>query len=750
MRLKNGFFGCVCLLWGFLLFQRSATAETTLMSVKKGEQGNKVWAVYTFDQKALWVGVTQLDMNKLSLYFMGSAGEMDGSKIALDILADKEITIKQVSRNPSVFRSDITYDGTLPLAILKNNRQIVVAFNDERFLTGDVLKYPDDVSSTTGRLVNVSSNVVDAQVVTSLEFDGSYEWVGYIRPSRDAVALLIRGASLGILQKEFEFENGVLRNVRLFPDEKNVFGLKAVMFLQSSSPFSVVRKPQSLVFNTGFGSEQGQQVVEQSTVYPDVNVLKSKEESEVPARALSQPVVDNASEKKQPPSGRSDKGGEFKKPLYSNVPVSKSGDTFGQELEYAIPWDERVSFAFTSTPVKSALRTLARANGLNMVIDDTVDGTVTMDLKDVTLRQALDKIVHTHNCEYIVDEGIITVKPVGTIYKGGSVTRVYRLKYVDAVNVVSVIRQMVSNDSLVQVFYPEFLNFNEAGKNRKAKNEVAVQGIRRSSVLVVTDRPEKINEIDRVIRELDSRPVQIVIESKLVEMAPTKKDQIGINWDKTLTTVLQWQNILPNGDEQAYSMLNTSPDQGGKWQMGHLSTSDYKAVLDFLRENTDSKLISNPRLMAMDNEESSISVGTTVPIPKIQRGLGGQGDMVTFDYKEVNIQLNVTPHLGTDGEITMYVNPVIEEISGWVEYMQQRAPITDKRTVNSIVTVKDGETVVIGGLIKTQRVRTISKVWGLGSVPLLGRLFQHEKFEDKKTELMIFITPKIYNPEQSG
>src|SRR4030042_2860085 len=189
--------------------------------------------------------------------------------------------------------------------------------------------------------------------------------------------------------------------------------------------------------------------------------------------------------------------------------------------------------------------------------------------------------------------------------------------------------------------------------------------------------------------------------------------------------------------------MNQNLNEGGEWRLGHLSASQFGAVLDFLQEKTDSKLVSNPSLMAMDNEESSISVGTTVPVPRIQRGMGGQGDMVTFEYKEVNIQLNVTPHVGEDREIIMYVNPVIEEITGWVEYQEHRAPITDKRQVNSGVSVKSGETVVIGGLIKTQKMKTRSKVWLLGSLPLLGKLFQHESFEDKQTDLMIFITPKL-------
>jgi len=408
-----------------------------------------------------------------------------------------------------------------------------------------------------------------------------------------------------------------------------------------------------------------------------------------------------------------------------------------------IPWDMKVSFRFNDTPIKDALRIIARAAGLNMVVGEGVEGKVTMNLENVSLRQTLNKIVHTHDCDYLVDNGIITIKPTNIAYSGGRITKVYYLKYADANNILPIVKQIVSADSLVHVFHREFLFFDEAGKNRMKKNEVAIQGIRRASMFVVTDRPEVIRQIDSVIEEIDKEPVQFVIRAKLIETAPSTNNQLGINWDKTLTTALQWQELLPNGDASTYSMLNSNIKDGDSWKMGHLSASEYKAVLDFLREKTDSKIISNPSVVAMDNEESVMSAGQTVPVPKIQRGLGGQGDMVTFDYKEVNIQLNVTPHLSENDIISMYVNPVIEEITGWVELDKNRAPITSKRTVNSIVTVRSGETVVIGGLMKNQRERTTSKVWLLGSIPLIGNLFRHETYTDKRTELLIFITPEI-------
>jgi general secretion pathway protein D len=257
----------------------------------------------------------------------------------------------------------------------------------------------------------------------------------------------------------------------------------------------------------------------------------------------------------------------------------------------------------------------------------------------------------------------------------------------------------------------------------------------------VTDLPEKIAEINMVVAELDKPPIQILIESKLVELAPVTKNELGIDWDKTL-------DILYNSDKLANEKI-LSVSSGAVFstersvQMGKLSAVQYAAMIDFLKTKTDAKLVSNPRLLATDNEESSISVGKTVPVASIQRGMGGQSDMVTFDYKEISVRLNVTPHVSGSDEITMYVNPVIEEISDWKILFGNEAPVTDKRSVNSIVTVKNGETVVIGGLIRSVESRTTKKVFLLGSLPLIGKLFQHEMMQDTQTDLMIFITPTI-------
>ncbi|HHS12540.1 MAG TPA: hypothetical protein ENN03_02095 [bacterium] len=728
-----------------------------LQSIRKGGDREKCWAVLEFSGSAEWVGISQTGTHTLRLYFSGNAGAHSGNRVLFDTHLNREVSVHQVSTMPPIMRVDVRADGDIPLAALKKDNHLVVAFNDPRLCEG-VSAEPAGGATMTGQLMDVATAVHDKFAETIFRFNGEYNLAGYVRPSRDAAALFIQGADLQT-RDEFNYDSP-LKKIRFFPGDGTMF-LKTVLFFEPDVTYSIARKNQNIIVQTDdplfreglvlsdqdlFGLEDVSQgiretytaVTELTEFAPyqleidDLLAQPSMQRSAVPA---DETVSKDRTLRSEPAETREETVSAVPEPV---EPVVKK-----EAIEEPIPWNKIVTqFDFRSTPIKQVLRTVANSYNLNMVIAEGVEGTITMNLRNVTLRQALNKILHTNDCEYIVDHNIITVKPVGVKYTGGTFTKVYHLKYAEAMNVARIVRQMVGNDSLVQVFHPEFLAFGESGKNRQRSNEVAVQGIRRSSTLVVTARPEKMEEIDRIIDELDRQPKQIVIKSQLVETSPVYTNQLGIDWDKSVTALLRQQVNIGN-DNIDYSVINQAPGRGGVFNLATLTAGQYAAVLDFLQENTEAKLKSNPTLTAMNNEESSISVGTTVPVPKIQRGMGGQGDMVTFDYKEVNIQLNVTPHVTPEGDITMYVNPVIEEITDWVYYQEHRAPVTAKRTVNSIVTVRNGETLAMGGLIKTQAVRTRKKVWLLGSLPLIGKLFQHERVEDKQTDLMIFITPTI-------
>ncbi len=739
------------LIWisGLLLLIQSAWAVSTLQSIKKGHDGNKCWAVLDFSENAVWMGVSQQSDNVLSLYFYGIAGQNDNVTVTLDQTGNRKIKVKQITNQPQMMRVDVFAPSNMPLAVLKKNKYVVINCNDKYFANGNLDIYSDVVFSA-GKVKLVEHKPVKDKMNTYVHFDGSYDWVGFIRHDNQNVSLTIRNIQIKGIPLRYEYDDCDLSSIHFRTPLDKDNEIRAELEFEPNAGYSIVRKPKFILIENQLEEMMAYQPEEESTSSSPFDDTESKPVDELADLFESS----DQNEKPEKPEA------VFKKTAQSNTvkntnslvqkrvvqkrPVPEKETTFEiRKSKDLIPWSRPVSFQFRETPIKNALRLLASSNDLNMVIDAAVEGTITMNLDQVTLREALEKIIYPHNCEYIVEGNIITVKPVRVAYAGGRVTKVYRLRYADAKNVAHVIRRVVSSDSLVEVFYPEFLEYEESAKGRREKNEVAVQGIRRSNILVVTDRPEKIREVDRVIAELDQAPVQILIESKLLETSPQNTSELGINWDKTITAVLSQQDVLSGGQTNAYSVLNKTPEYGNRFQMGHLSASEFSAVLDFLDEKTDAKLMSNPRLLAMDNEESSISVGTTVPVPRIQRGMGGQGDMVTFEYKEVNIQLNVTPHVADMNMITMYVNPVIEEIVGWVELQGNRAPITDKRTVNSIVTVKNGETVVIGGLIKTQNEVITSKVWLLGYIPLIGKLFQHQETKEIQKDLMIFITPTI-------
>ena len=422
--------------------------------------------------------------------------------------------------------------------------------------------------------------------------------------------------------------------------------------------------------------------------------------------------------------------------------------------------------------IQNVLRLLAKQSGLNIVANQAVQGKVSVTLNGVTVREALELITRANGYDYLIAGQVILVKPREAFQLPELETRVYRLKYIDASNLKAILQQVVSSQARIQVFYYDFQPTGGAatsvgsvgtatgsGGAPPAATGGAVGALgalpgpagasttsgpargKRSSTLLVTDTRENFPQVEAMIRALDVPTPQIMIEAKLLEVSPQDEEKLGIDWSKTVSAEVFREVILPSGQPFRYSAQ--VPLDGGNVSFGTLSVGEYSAVLDFLRSHTDTKLISNPRILTSDNQEAVISVGTNVPIPQITRGVGGQGDVVTFEYRDVAISLRVTPHVADDETITLHVNPVVEEIVGEVQAGESRAPITARRQVETVVNVKNNETVVIGGLIKEDVIDQVKKVWLLGDIPLIGNLFRHKEKTSKQSDMLIFITPRL-------
>jgi type II secretory pathway component GspD/PulD (secretin) len=187
------------------------------------------------------------------------------------------------------------------------------------------------------------------------------------------------------------------------------------------------------------------------------------------------------------------------------------------------------------------------------------------------------------------------------------------------------------------------------------------------------------------------------------------------------------------------------PLETGDWQLGYLTVHQLSVVLDYLQQRSNTKLLSNPRLTTMDNETAEIRIETVIPIQTINRFSEGAviQDVVTFQDEAVGISLKVTPRINGDSAITMRVTPVVEEIIGYVGTVENKKPITSERTITTTVTVQNNETLVLGGLLKENRLETKDRVFLLGSIPILGSLFTNTSVEDQTTDLLIMITPRI-------
>ncbi len=397
---------------------------------------------------------------------------------------------------------------------------------------------------------------------------------------------------------------------------------------------------------------------------------------------------------------------------------------------------DKVTLDVKGADISNVLRLLAKQSKLNIVSSKDVQGEVTVSLAGVTIKEALEMVVKSNGLEYSINGDIVLVKPRENFGSSELKTKVYRLRYVDANNLKNTVSAILSEKAVVQVFNNDFYEV----KNKDGKDDETGEK-RRSSTLIVTDTPTNIQQVDAMIAALDVPTPQIMIEAKLLEISPQTQQQLGINWDKTINATIFKEILLPSGTPHQY--VTDIPLDGGSVSYGTLSLERYSAVLDFLNSRTNSKLVSNPRIIAMDNQEAIISVGTTFPIPQINRGVGGQGDQVTFEYRDVNVSLKVTPHLADDETITLFVNPDIEEVIGQVEAAGSSAPITSKRSVKTVVNLRNNETMVIGGLIRENSIETSSKVWFLGDIPLIGNFFRHKSNSKIQTDLLIFITPRL-------
>ncbi len=399
--------------------------------------------------------------------------------------------------------------------------------------------------------------------------------------------------------------------------------------------------------------------------------------------------------------------------------------------------DGTVNIDLEQTPLKSALSLLARQNEFDIVLPEIEGAEVSATLKGATVREALEALLGASGYTYYTTGKIVVVKALAEEAPGEFVTRIFHLEYVDARQIEKQVKNMLSSRGKVEIV--------TTGHSEDQRRDGGFP----AKIMAVTDLAYMIPLVEEFIARVDFRPRQVAIDVKLVETGINEDESFGLDWSKNISAKVTGAEEDAKTTEsvvERLSMFSTLPMESGSFSYGTLNFSEVSLLLEFLKSTGKSKLLSNPSVTTSDGKPAMIDVVTTIPIQTINRFSEGAviQDIVTYQYKDVGITLEVTPRVNKDGYISLDCRPTVEEITGWVGPADNRQPITSKRSVRTDVVVRNGETLVIGGLIKEGSIETVEGVWLLSDIPILGEIFKHRNKQNSKTDLMILITPSVF------
>jgi type II secretory pathway component GspD/PulD (secretin) len=401
-----------------------------------------------------------------------------------------------------------------------------------------------------------------------------------------------------------------------------------------------------------------------------------------------------------------------------------SGNSLLAELSRAELKQRLVSLVVDKAAVVDVLKLLAAQNDLNLTAPATVDGEITVTLTNVSLVDALDVVTAAAAANWYIDGNIVVVKPLTKLDMREFENRLFRLQYISAQEAKKIVESVLPENGKVEVLS------RAADETSRGWDEV----------LQIATYPERMTALADLIATIDRPRSLVEIEVKLIETALRDEQKLGVDFPDNLSVTLG--NL---DDESGVDGFATHPLDDGKWAWGRMTAAEVTFLLDYLIQEGRSKLISNPRVTTLSNQEAEIEVATTIPVETLNRfsEAGVIQDIVSFQDLDVSINLLVTPRVSRDSVITLDVSSSVEEITGYTGPPDNRRPITSRRSVTSSVTVKNGESLGLGGLMKEVEHKTVKKFPLLGSLPLLGRLFQHHSLNKENTELLILITPRI-------
>ncbi|MFA6281136.1 MAG: secretin and TonB N-terminal domain-containing protein [Candidatus Omnitrophota bacterium] len=448
---------------------------------------------------------------------------------------------------------------------------------------------------------------------------------------------------------------------------------------------------------------------------------------------------------------------------------------------------------FKDADIKVVLQSIAQkavknGNKVNVVISPQVEGLVSVNLENIDWQTALKAVLNAYGYSYRwIGDNIILVA-TGDEIKNRDIQekerqevevptlKVFKLKYLDANDAKKSIQSLLSPAGRVSVLESTGQAGWEFGDD-VAKRKRSQEGqISRTKILVISDISKNLDEIEKLLKELDVMPKQVMIKVKILEVDRDLLRDIGFSWGTGSTgasaTDFTFQQLNLNSDGTqtlgGHGLSDQTPSNfvpkqtninanntGLKLDFKNLTGAQFEVVMHALEENVKSNTLSSPNILTLNNQEASIMVGTKFPIIKTQVSeqssqiIGGSLEK----YQDIGIQLNVVPQIcgDADGFINMIIHPVVSSQNGTTKIQQgdtilAEYPIILTREAQTQLVVKDGDTVVMGGLLKDVRSKSRIGVPVLKDLPVIGWAFGRDTYDLEKIDLMIFLTVHVIKP----
>lgn len=456
---------------------------------------------------------------------------------------------------------------------------------------------------------------------------------------------------------------------------------------------------------------------------------------------------------------------EFKAPeeqVFTVTPVKSEAVKIEKEEEPRISildvYTEPITLNVFEEDVVNVIRGLSELTGIDVMLDDSVTGQLTLNLKDKTFREAIELILMNKGLSYteVSDTLIIAAKEVIEGYKK-PITRVYELKNASAeaakgildgyvkegtINIVADTRMntiivtgtieeiekvegiigTIDEELLTRTFKIDNAIFGdeiEAIKNMLGiivPEEGRINIDSRQSEIIVKGTEEQLDNVATMIVGLDKRAPQIMIQAKIIEIALEAEKDLGVNW------------FSGSGDSKIEGQISIGEiTLGGSFERSGLINATLKA----LQTEGKTNILSNPKVLTLDGKEASIETGKQIPIIKTDADGG-----TSVEYKKVGLTLTITPYLSNDGFITLDTFITINSLGAEV---YQGYPVINSREEKAIIRTSLNKTVVIGGLITSEEIKSTTKIPLLGNIPIFGELFKFTKTKNEKTEIIILI-----------